>query len=212
MQLNQASNVVNESIALPNGFVVHPTETYEIVVIVFMSIFATVWAYLAYKLYNLFGWKLYKEIGADVTMMKSLKLYHIYMMLLKLDVFFFFGFDIQFLVLVLINGRPGTPDAVVHMALVIPCTIALLTTAFYAVQKESKNLTILALIGFFAGTVFLIERLVDVFTNTDGKYLNSKKSISFFISLTIAMCTMTFIALVLNYRRFGKGLKEKLNR
>jgi hypothetical protein len=210
MQYIQASNVTNGTIT-PANFSVHPTKTLEIVVIVLMSIFVCVWSYLAYKLNNLFGWKLYKDLGADVSMMKSLKLYHIYMMLLKLDIFFFFGFDIQFLVLVLINGRPGTSDALIHICLIIPSTIAVITTAFFAILKENRVLTNLALIGFFAGTIFLIERLVNVLTNTDGKYLNSKRSITFFISLTIALCTMTFIILVMNSRRYGRGLKEKLN-
>lgn len=223
MQFNQASNVVNENIFVLDP-IIHPTAKYEIVVIVFMSIFAVVWAYLALRLYRLFGWKLYKEIGADVSIMKSLKLYHIYMMLLKLDVFFFFGFDIQFLVLVLIS-RPGrsvdTSVTIVHVALVIPLTIALLAVAFFAIRRESRNLTYITLVGFLAGIIFLIAKLVEVWTNPDqGKYLNSKKSITFFskltfhsciVSLTIIMCTLTFIALILNYRRYGKGLKEKLH-
>jgi hypothetical protein len=209
MQFNQAKNVTS-GIDLPPGLVAHPTATIEIVVIGFMSIFAVVWAYLAYKLYNLFGWKLYKEMGADVSIMKSLKLYHIYMMLLKLDAFFFLGFDIQFSVLVLVANR-GNNEAFIHMLLIIPCTIAVLATSYFSVRKENMNLTIVALIGLLIATAFLFERLANVMTETSTKYLNSKNSITFFISLTIVLCAMTFVALVLNSRRYGKGLKEKLN-
>ena len=181
MQYQQAANVITENIAEINPKI-HPTKQMEIIVIVLMSVFSTVWAYLAYKLYNLFGWKLYKEMGADMSLMKSLRLYHIYTMLLKLDVFFFFGFDIQFLVLVLIQrpgGGVGMALTIVHAALVVPLTPALLAVAYFAVRKERRSFTIVTLLGFFGGIIFLIYMMVDARSNTE-KYLNSKNSITFF--------------------------------
>jgi len=41
---------------------------YEITIIVLIFILANGFAYLAYKLYQEFGWSIYKKIGADMAM------------------------------------------------------------------------------------------------------------------------------------------------
>lgn len=46
----------------------HASLPYEIAVLVLMAIFATVFAFIAYKLYKEFGWSIYKKIGADLAM------------------------------------------------------------------------------------------------------------------------------------------------
>lgn len=41
---------------------------YEIAIIIIMVISSMSFAYLAYKLYQEFGWTIYKKIGADMAM------------------------------------------------------------------------------------------------------------------------------------------------
>ena len=157
IQYTQAANLLSsQDIAnlarLAPSLTPHPTKFLEFVVIGLMCIFAIGWAFLAVKLYKVFGWTIYKELGADVSVMsnnflsavkwyvdlsnhplESLRIYHIYLMLLKLDVFFFFGFDIQFLVLVLINQQDDINSLIIHAAVAIPLSMILLAVAYYAV-------------------------------------------------------------------------------
>ena len=110
MQFNQAANIISSEdfshlqSVVPN-LSPHPTKPYEFAVMASMALFVAVWIPLAFKLYKVFGWSIFKEMGADISLRKHLQLYHIFLMLLKLDVFFFFGFDLQFLVLVLIDQK-----------------------------------------------------------------------------------------------------------
>ena len=58
-------------------------------------------------------------------------LYHIYIMLLKMDVFFFLGFDIQFLLLIL---KDQSQQAIIlHCLVSFPGTLIL---AYYAVKTS----------------------------------------------------------------------------
>jgi hypothetical protein len=45
-------------------------------------------ALMSFKLYQEFGWNIYKKIGADIYMQKIYKTMLIFVMLLKLDLFF----------------------------------------------------------------------------------------------------------------------------
>ena len=59
-------------------------------------------------------------------------------MLLKIDVFFFLGFDIQFLFLILkVSGSAS--DLLVHSLISFPGTIVALAVAYYAVINCCLN-------------------------------------------------------------------------
>jgi hypothetical protein len=122
---------------IPKGLSQHPTQGAEIALIVIFLIFCIGWIYLTYNLYFVFGWTTYKEMGADVQFRNVLYLYHIYVLLLKIDVFFFLGFDLQFLFLILIPGTNGgettNTDVIVHALVSFPGTIIALVLAYYAV-------------------------------------------------------------------------------
>ena len=91
----------------------------------------------------------------------------------------------------------------------------------------------ITLIAFSGGIGYLISKLVDVITNTTPKYEGSKKSLTFFGEfhalrsfclgmhwfcsclrfsaevITLALSIATFVVAILNFRNFGKGLKEQ---
>ena len=76
IQYNQAANLLS-SVDVANlaklapTLTPHPTRILEFVVIGLMSIFAIGWGFLAIKLYKVFGWTIYKELGADVSVMSK---------------------------------------------------------------------------------------------------------------------------------------------
>jgi hypothetical protein len=58
-------------------------------VIGLMVVFNLLGAYVAYRLFAELGWSIYKEQGADIKKRTILQRYHIFILLLKLNVYFF---------------------------------------------------------------------------------------------------------------------------
>jgi hypothetical protein len=66
-------------------------------------------------------------------------------MLLKIDVFFFLGFDIQFLLLIL---KDQSQQAIIlHSLISFPGTVIALILAYYAVNTSYRKFLISILIG-----------------------------------------------------------------
>ena len=63
-------------------------------------------------------------------LLDKFRIYQIFLMLLKLDVFFVFGFGIQFLVLII---QPNDPEFAITIA-AIPVLICVLVLAVYGVE------------------------------------------------------------------------------
>ncbi|KAJ3384621.1 hypothetical protein HDU84_002840 [Entophlyctis sp. JEL0112] len=191
------------------GFQFHRTAPYEIAVIAAGLLFFIVWCYFAFKLYNLFGWSVFKELGADVEVRKRLTLYHIYMMLLKLDVFFFLSFVIQYVLLVF--GDTDSMAKTVNIVVSPIVVVVLLLIAYFAVTRESNLLMTFLLVGLSGGVGYLVDRVIDIWTVTDPtKYKSSKTSLTLFTILTLIAALSTFAVAVLNFLNFGKGLMQSL--
>jgi hypothetical protein len=60
-----------------------------------MILFNILGAFVAYRLFAELGWSIYKEQGADIKKRTILQRYHIFILLLKLNVYFFvFSFQL----------------------------------------------------------------------------------------------------------------------
>ncbi|KAJ3280475.1 hypothetical protein HK104_000632 [Borealophlyctis nickersoniae] len=216
MQYRQAMTIFTDAqqkVAETQNIPVHPTRVVEIVIIICMLVFSLGWIAISYRLYRVFGWSIFKELGADIAVKNRLRQYHIYMMLLKLDVFFFLGFDLQFLVLVLIlQSSTDKTDVWTHAGVAIPFTLGLLIVAYFAIRRESNWLMALTLLGLSGGIGYLISKLVDVQTNKTNKYQGSKNSLTFFEAITLILSIATFVVGIFCFRNFGKGLKEQLHK
>ncbi|KAJ3236565.1 hypothetical protein HDU81_010661 [Chytriomyces hyalinus] len=190
------------------GFAIHRTSPFEIAVIVLSAIFLIGWTFFVFKLYNIFGWSVFKELGADVEVRKRLTVYHIYMMLLKIDVFFFVSFVVQYVLLAFPeDGIPKTVTAIFSPIGVV----ALLFIAYYAVTRESNLLMTFLLIGLSGGIGYLVDRVIDIWTVSDiTRYKSCKISLTMFTTVTILVSLATFGVAVLNFLNFGKGLMTAL--
>lgn len=191
MQYLQAVGLANllqrDRLTIPPGLVVHPTTALEIILIVVMAGFCLGWLFVTKRLHSLFGWRIFRELGADVGLKSQLFMYHFYIMLLKIDVFFFLGFSFQFLILV--SARQGdTLQLWSHALIATPLSIALLVISYYGVKRENKYMMYCTFAGLFALVIYLatkvrlLTQLVDMYGanfNTD-KYAGSRNSLSLF--------------------------------
>jgi len=99
-------------------------------------------------------------------------------MLLKFDVFFFLGFSVQFLALVVI--LEATSDIFLHIILSVLTSTGMLIVAFWGVRTERKTLMYLFMVGCCAAEGYIIAKIVNVTENPNNKYRGTKIFVTFF--------------------------------
>ncbi|KAG0051085.1 hypothetical protein BGZ83_004117 [Gryganskiella cystojenkinii] len=180
---------------------------YAVVAIIGLSQCLVTW--LAYQLFQEFGWKIYKKIGADPNTKKMYRAYQIYLVLIKVDLFFFVGFSIQFIYLTLTN-RSADPEYWLSI-IVLPITIVLLYIAVYAVRHESRRWMSFFIVAMLCGVAYFVFKVVRMYF---GDKVNRYIGIKNFLTLFAALCLVTILVTIANaavcYRNFGKGLKTHL--
>ncbi|KAG0330043.1 hypothetical protein BGZ99_008766 [Dissophora globulifera] len=184
-----------------------------IVVVVVIGVTQCIVTWLAYQLFQEFGWKIYKKIGADPNMKKMYRSYQIYLVLIKVDLFFFVGFSIQFIYLTL-TKRAADPEYWLTI-IVLPLTILILYIAVFAVRTESRHWMTTFIVAMLCGVAYFLFKVVRMYMTTGdqvSKYLGVNK----FMTLFAALCLVTILVTIANaavcYRNFGKGLKPQIEK
>ncbi|KAG0230191.1 hypothetical protein BGW42_001110 [Actinomortierella wolfii] len=180
-----------------------------IVVAVVFGVTQCIVTFLAYRLFQEFGWRIYKKIGADPKRKKMYRFYQIYLVLIKVDLFFFVGFSIQFIYLTL-TRQADDPEFVITI-LVLPLTLAILYMAIYAVRHESHVWMSIFIISMLCGVAYFIFKVVRMFV---GEKKGNYDAVRNFLTLFASLCLITILATIANaaicFRNFGKGLKQHL--
>lgn len=110
---------------------------------------------LGWKIYNEFGWKVYKFLGADRQIKKMYAHYQIYECLVKFDVFFWIGFSVQFIWLVL---RDTDWEYYVTYA-ALPLSVVLLVEGHLAARHENKWMMATFMIGCVGAMIYFIYKV-----------------------------------------------------
>lgn len=193
----------------PLAFSVIPINVLTTIIPVVISVAEIAYIGLGWRIYHEFGWKVYKFLGADRRIKKMYAHYQIYECLVKFDVFFWVGFSVQFIWLVL---QKDDWEYYVTCA-ALPLSIVLLVEGHLAARHENKWMMATFMSGCIGAMVYFIYKLIKVllYRDTDQfKYIF--KSLIVFSIIAIALLLITFAFSIIVMRNFGHGLKEALER
>ncbi|KAJ1801762.1 hypothetical protein LPJ56_006377 [Coemansia sp. RSA 2599] len=182
----------------------------QITTMVVYSLCSVAFAMLTWELYQLFGWKTYKKLGANLALRRAYKWHQILLTLLKLDIFFFISYSVQLATLVL---RVSDPETWVQIGVVIPGSVVFLVLSFWALKVEKRRVMIVVIICLGLSPAYFIYKIVRMNVGIDKNndpYLDSRKYLTFFIVVTLALILVTVYVSIRCYRNFGIGLKEAI--
>lgn len=115
---------------------------------------------LGWKIYHEFGWKVYKFLGADRRIKQMYATYQVYECLVKFDVFFWAGFSVQFIWLVL-----ETNDFEYYMTCAaLPLSIVLLVEGHLAARHENKWMMATFMSGCIGALIYFIYKVCSIFS------------------------------------------------
>jgi len=186
-----------------------PVNVLTTVIPVVISVSEVAYIGLGWKIYHEFGWKVYKFIGADRRIKKMYANYQIYECLVKFDVFFWVGFSVQFIWLVL---QKNDWEYYVTCA-ALPLSIVLLVEGHLAARHENKWMMATFMSGCIGAMVYFIYKLIKVLLLKESvQFKFVWKSLTVFSIIAIVLLCMTMALAVLVTRSFGRGLKDALER
>ncbi|KAF8640856.1 hypothetical protein AX17_000504 [Amanita inopinata Kibby_2008] len=186
-----------------------PISVLTTIIPVVISIAEVAYIGLGWKIYNEFGWKVYKFLGADRQRKKMYANFQVYECLIKFDVFFWAGFSVQFIWLVL--AKSDWEYYVTFAAL--PLSLVLLVEGHLAARHENKMMMVTFMSGCVGAMVYFIYKLIKVLLNIHNEQFKFVwKSLTIFSVIAIVLLLITFVYSIIVFKSFGRGLKEALAR
>lgn len=162
---------------------------------------------LGWKIYQDFGWKVYKFLGADRQIKAMYAWYQIFLCLIKFDVFFWVGFSIQFIWLVL--NKHNAEYYLTCAAL--PLSLVLLIEGHLAARHENKLMMLTFMTGCVAAMVYFVYKLQKVLRFKDTPtFALVWQTLTTFSVLAILLLLATMIVATIVLNNFGRGLKKQM--
>lgn len=132
-----------------------PINVLTTIIPIVISIAELAYIGLGWKIYNEFGWKVYKFLGADRRIKKMYANYQIYECLVKFDVFFWAGFSVQFIWLVL----QKTDWEYYVTCAAMPLSLILLVEGHLAARHENKWMMATFMSGCVGAMVYFVYKV-----------------------------------------------------
>ncbi|KAI0690668.1 hypothetical protein BC835DRAFT_1280513 [Cytidiella melzeri] len=187
-----------------------PIDVLTTIIPIVISVAELVYCALGWKIYKEFGWKVYKFLGADRRIRTMYTWYQIYLCLIKFDLFFWVGFSIQFIWLVLNNN-----DAEYYLTCAaLPLSVIVLVEGHLAARYENEMMMWSFMAGCVAALVYFVYKLVKVvrFKATDPTISAVWETLTTFSVIAILLLLATFIIGCIVMHNFGRGLKRQISK
>lgn len=178
---------------------------------------------LVAQTYMIFGvlrkhvqWIRYKKIGADPKIRQLYLVYQIHRSLLMLNFFFFLGFTVQFIVIMV---RDKSSVEFILTVIVLPITILLLIFCDFAITRELVWAALVAIVILACGCAYVLFKTIRLFTKytsayhfgfKPGSYFPGRKSLVTFGVLTLVLLFATIGLELYLICNFHSGLKDIL--
>ncbi|KAK7058280.1 hypothetical protein VNI00_001911 [Paramarasmius palmivorus] len=209
IQISEIREIVNSSSQETGIITSIPVNVLTTIIPIVISVAELAYIALGWKIYDEFGWKVYKFLGADRRIKKMYANYQIYECLIKFDVFFWAGFSVQFIWLVL--NKEDWEYYVTCAAL--PLSLVLLVEGHLAARHENKWMMATFMSGCVSAMVYFVYKLVKVLMYKDEpEFQLIWRTLTVFSVIAIILLFATFVFSVMVMRKFGCGLKNALKR
>lgn len=186
-----------------------PVTTLTGAIPIVISIAQIAYMALGWRIYKEFGWNVYKQIGADRRIKRLYTQYQIFECLVRFDAFFWLGFSVQLVSLVLEKG-----DFEFYLTIAaLPLSMLLLLEGHLAARYENRTMMFFFVVGLVTALVYFSYKLFRIWTRRHTPtFRNVWKSLSTFSCISIGLLIFTAIWTTLVFRNFGLGLKENMNK
>lgn len=179
-----------------------PINVLTSIIPVVISVAEVAYIALGWKIWREFGWKIYKRLGANRQVKRMFARYQIFVCVMKFDVFFFIGFSVQLIFLVL--DHHNWEFYVTCAAL--PSSILLLADGILAAKYENRYMMITFMFGLGGAMTYFVYKLFKILRNQDT-IQQAAKTLAVFAIIAILLLLVTFVMAVIVLRNFGGGLK-----
>ncbi|KAH7104104.1 hypothetical protein BKA62DRAFT_693540 [Auriculariales sp. MPI-PUGE-AT-0066] len=205
----QKQEISEIMIASAHGVAKIPVDAMTSIIIVVIAISEIAYVGLGYKIYQEFGWKVYKLLGADRGIKRMFMHLQIFMCLCKFDVFFFIGFGVQWIVLVI---EPRGFEYYVTIA-ALPFSIVVLAVGHAAAHKENKWLMATFVAGAATACVYFVYKFWKILAFRHTTRMEPVfASLVIFSVLAIVLLVTTFVWSMIVMNNFGNGLKTRVSK
>jgi hypothetical protein len=164
-------------------------------------------AYISRKSYQQYGWSVFETQGADLTKKRMLKRYHLFMVFLKINAYFFLGVVIQYVGILYFVGKNRAENQ--WFIPIIIMANAFVTTLYFLTGYLGARHTNYRLLGIYLGIlitnfVALVVILYLVYVQDPSLYLPTRYWLTFFVifqMITVCISYTFAILLMLDIKR-----------
>lgn len=160
-------------------------------------------AVLSWSVWKEFGWRIYRFLGADLNIRRYYLQYQVFECIACFSFFFFAGFGVQFIGMVL---NKTDPEYILTIVM-LPVSLVWLVIGVVAARYELVWVMSTFLVGLLGGIAYFIFKFIRIFTDST-RYVGVQKSLGVFCMLSLVMIILCLIWGGIVWNNFNKGLKK----